>query len=191
MRHAGAVPTDLAAATFLVALLAFAFSVVSLTWQAWTFFLSGSRLRCELRRGAVNPLTRTWMTQPVASWEGVTPEMRSQGFTEERVFIIVRNEGRAPASVDGFHIVSNTGQTFGHTTTEPWEEELPKRLEAESSAMWSFPGDLVTDAVAMIRAAPHIADGVPGGVLEMRAEVESGSGKKVRSAEVLKYPIGS
>jgi hypothetical protein len=179
----------LAAASLTVALLAFALSVASLTWQAVTFFLSGSRLSCELRMGAAHPLTRKWMTQPATGWDGLTPQMVSQGFTEERVvFIVVRNKGRAPASVDALHLVSNTGQTFGQTGTEPWEEKLPARLEPEASGMWSFSADLLSDAVALIQSAPEIASRASGGVLEMRVEVEAGSGKKVQSKQFLKYP---
>lgn len=181
-------PSDIDAASLTVALLALGLSLGSLGWQTVTFFLSGSRLRCELLMGAVNPLTRTYMTQPVASWEGLTQDMRRQGFSEERVFIVARNKGRSPVSVDAFRIVSNTAQKFGHTTTEAWEEKLPKRLEAEASAMWSLPADLVTDAVALIQAAAHIARTAPKGVLEVRAEVESGSGKTVTSTESLKFP---
>jgi hypothetical protein len=188
VRQGVPVTSDLAAATLTVALLAFALSVASLTWQAVTFFLSGSRLSCELRMGAVNPLTRKWMTQPVESWEGVTSHMVSQGFTQERVFVIARNKGRAPASVDAFHLVSNTGQSFGQTGTEAWEDKLPMRLEPQASAMWSFPGDLLSDAIELIQSAPEIANRAPGGILEMRAEVETGSGKKVRSKEVMTYP---
>ncbi|MCZ2813121.1 hypothetical protein O2W15_16945 [Modestobacter sp. VKM Ac-2979] len=184
-------PSDLDAATFVLALLAFLMSGTALAWQAVTFFLSGSRLECELLMGAANPFTRQYMTQPAGKWEGLTQGITGQGFSQERVFIVARNKGRLPMSVDGYRLVTNTGQSFGQTTTEPWEDKVPKRLEPGESAMWSFPADLMTDGVALIESQPHIAKTAKGGVIEVRGEVESGTGKKAQSKEARRFSVST
>jgi hypothetical protein len=89
---------------------------------------------------------------------------------------------RRPFSLRTRCETSSQGAIPGHRRTSMNATSWPPRWHQ------SFSADLLSDAVALIQSAPEIASRASGGVLEMRVEVEAGSGKKVQSKQFLKYP---
>jgi hypothetical protein len=176
-------------ATFVLAVIGVGLSIASLTWQAATFVLSGTRLECELRMGAIGPLMRGFMTMPVKDWTGLTPTIKSQGFTMERVFIVVRNTGRLATSVTGYALKTNTGQRFGTTQAECWEKPLPRRLEPGDSETWSLSSADAYAIAEAVRGMAQLRAQVKNGILEVRAEVEDGAGRKVVSKQALQIDL--
>jgi len=127
------------AATLAIAVLSLVLSVVSLTWQAATFVLSGSRVRAYLTRGARN--ADVVVTAP-SGWQ----QLAAQGLTEEVIGIEVRNVGRLAASIDTVHaaLAGGTKTTMLQSISGP---PLPHRLEPQSSAAWYLPAAPVRAAV--------------------------------------------
>lgn len=130
-------------ATLIIAVLGLALSVASLTWQAATFVLSGSRVRADLKHGAANAAGA--LTGP----PGSSPLMSlvAQGFTEEVLGIEVRNLGRLAATVDRVQAALAGGMKLDllHDVAGP---QLPHRLEPQSAASWFMPAAPIRRAVA-------------------------------------------
>jgi hypothetical protein len=131
-----------AVATLVIAVLGLALSVASLTWQAATFILSGSRVRAELRHGARN--ADVVAVGPLGSQR--LSVLAAQGLTEEVIGIEVRNVGRLAASVDSVEAALEGGMKFAmlQSTIGP---PLSHRLEPQSSASWSMPAAPIRAAV--------------------------------------------
>lgn len=108
-------------ATLVIAVFGLVLSVVSPTWQAATFMLSGSRVRAELTFGY--RLGDVVVTQPTG-WQQVA----AQGFTEQVIGIKVRNVGRLAASIDTVEaaLPGGTRTTMLESIIGP---PLPHRLE--------------------------------------------------------------
>src|SRR5919204_5203102 len=91
--------------TDFIAVLSLILAVASLTWQAATFALSGSRLRADLRHGARNATVAVTGVPGSQSLDTLT----QQGFTEEVFGVEVRNVGRLAAEVSRVQVALANG----------------------------------------------------------------------------------
>jgi len=130
-------------ATLVIAVLGLVLAVVSLTWQAATFVLSGSRVRAELKHGARN--AGVAVTGPPGSQQ--LKSLAAQGFTEEVIGVEVRNVGRLAATVDRVQAAIAGGIKL-EMLRELAGPSLPHRLEPQSAASWFVPAAPVRRAVA-------------------------------------------
>ena len=131
-------------AILVIAVLSLVLSVVSLTWQAATFVLSGSRIQAELKHGARN--AGVVATGPPGSQQ--LQALAAQGLTEEVLGVEVRNVGRLAASIDSVEAALEGGVKIKmlEFVTGP---VLSHRLEPQSSASWSVPAAPVRAAVGV------------------------------------------
>lgn len=83
-------------------------------WPAATFFLTGGRVKVELRIGAMHHAGTGMVTSPVGS---ARPEdavkLAQQGYTRPIVAVRVRNIGRLPVIVTGWSIGASSAPTRG------------------------------------------------------------------------------
>jgi hypothetical protein len=131
-------------ATLIIAVLGLVLSVASLTWQAATFVLSGSRVRADLKYGAANAAGA--LTGPPGSTPLVS--LIAQGFTDEVLGVEVRNLGRLAATVDRVQVAIAGGIKL-QTLLDVKGPSLPHRLEPQSSASWFVPAAPARRAVAV------------------------------------------
>jgi hypothetical protein len=148
--------------------------LLSLGWQAATFFLSGSRVRVSLLRGAIGRGNRVLM--PAKGWgEQQRAMSAAQGIGEEVVAIEVRNRGRLAINVEVVNAWFGPKKTpAGFSLPEfPGNEPFPHRLEPGSSGSWAMP---------LARMLPALAAfGQSESELYMSAGL--GNGKTVRTKE--------
>jgi len=87
-----------------VAILGLVAAIASLGWQAATFFLSGSRVKVALGRGALGRAGPNGATgrifAPLNATDEQMADIARQGFTEELLVVRVRNVGRLPVDVE-------------------------------------------------------------------------------------------
>jgi hypothetical protein len=96
-------PSTLDIITLIVAIFGVALASGSLAWQTASFVLSGSRVRVNLRRGAMRrgiPGETARIAGPREPSESDHDMMRRQGFTHEVLIVEVRNIGRMAVSVE-------------------------------------------------------------------------------------------
>ncbi len=161
----------MAIATLIIAVLGLVLSVASLTWQAATFVLSGSRVRADLRHGARNATTA--VSGPPGSQQ--LQFLAAQGFTEEVIGIEVRNVGRLAASIESVAATLAGGVQFTQLR-DSGGPPLPHTLEPQSAAKWFLPAVPVRAAVAVSSQTLKGAD-----PCKVWMEVTLGTGKLVRS----------
>jgi hypothetical protein len=135
-----------AVATLVIAVLGVVLSVASLTWQAATFILSGSRVRADLKHGARNAAGVVHGSP--RSMQQQLPSLAAQGFTEEVIGIEVHNVGRLAATVDRVSAALAGGMKYNFLS-DVVGPSLPHRLEPQSSASWFAPAAPVRQAVAV------------------------------------------
>jgi hypothetical protein len=135
---------SMAIATLIIAVLGMGLSVASLTWQAATFILSGSRIRAELKHGARN----AGMVGSGAPGSQPLKALAEQGLTEEVVGVEVHNVGRLAASVDRVEAALAGGMKL-QMLLDVTGPSLPHRLEPQSSAAWFVPAAPIRRAVAV------------------------------------------
>jgi hypothetical protein len=123
-----------AVATLVIPVLGLVQSVASLTWQAATFVLSGSRVRADLKHGAAN--AAGFLTGA----PGVYRSVDDQGLGDEVIGVKVRNVGRLAASVDSIEVAMAGGMRM-QMPSEVMGQSLPHRLEPQSSASWFVPAE--------------------------------------------------
>lgn len=133
---------SMAAATLIIAVLGLVLSVASLTWQAATFVLSGSRVRAELKHGARN--ASGVISGPPRSQQ--LKALAEQGFPEEVIGIKVHNVGRLAASIDSVEAALAGGVKIS-MLVDIVGPSLPHRLDAQSSASWFLPAAPIRRAV--------------------------------------------
>lgn len=155
-----------------VASLGLALAVASLTWQAATFVLAGSRVRCELYVGAIGP-QQVFVHQPVRPGETIgspLDEWQRLGLTEGRIFVIARNIGRTAVTVTNYGARSGPTARYGTLRPLPGEPTLPHRLEPGAEVMWTLP----TEEMREFAVAAQ-------GDMKVRMSVDLGNGKTVNS----------
>lgn len=136
--------------TLSIAVAGFGLALLSVGWQAATFFLSGSRVRVSLQRGADGRGQRLLM--PADGWgDRQRANAAAQGLTDEVVGIEVRNAGRLAINVDS--VAAKFGPKLGMAYMQPdWpgNEALPFRLEPGSSQSWAVPLVPIRAAIAAV-----------------------------------------
>jgi hypothetical protein len=115
--------------TLIIATIGLALSVASVTWQAATFFLSGSRVKVSLRRGVRH-------RDGVAHWPAENAPPHAVGDVEDELLgIQVVNHGRMAAYVTGWSAVFENGTGY----LDPGMDINPTithRLEPGSREIW-------------------------------------------------------
>lgn len=124
--------------TLVVAIVGVMLALASLVWQGAVFVLSGSRVRVNLRRGAL----RRDAAGAVARIAGPTNPtgsdyalIHNQGFTEDVLIVDVRNVGRMAVSVEQIAAASEDGWGFARLA-DPENPALPHRLEPGAKETW-------------------------------------------------------
>jgi hypothetical protein len=124
-------------------------AVAALAWQAWSFYLAGSRVSVEIRNGLKrgNAVATTASTPTPKELEGFA----AQGFDEPIFSIKVYNAGRGATSIVDLDITfcDGGGGGVGNLVLDP---PLPFRLQGESEQTWHFDAEHVR-AVAHAFAA--------------------------------------
>ena len=120
-------------ATTVIAVLGLLFALASLGWQAWTFRLSGSRVRVEIARGLKSE-THAVTMPPTATAQQIE-DVRSQGFTQRVLAVTVSNSGRGETSIASVDVLLPRGGGVSESVHEP---PLPFRLVGESEQTWYF-----------------------------------------------------
>ncbi|MGW6523751.1 hypothetical protein [Streptomyces sp. NPDC054962] len=184
--------TDTAAA-FVVAALSLAVSVVSLSWQVVSHFLSGARVRCELSiaiHDDENPIPS--IVSEVVD-RSTTDLQRIQGadfetYVHDAFSVVVRNTGREPVSV-GVPYISDRRRSY-------WGG-APARVRAVDFAMAGSicrlePGEAKTWLLPMWEIINKMRATHPGEALSCRAVVLLGTGRWVKGKRTNTWhvPVG-
>jgi hypothetical protein len=163
----------MSAAALAVAIVGIVLASISLSWQAFVFVLSGSRVRADLHHGArdasgvVSGLPGTQSLQSLAE----------QGFSVEVIGVEVFNVGRLAIQVTRVSAALANGVSVSALagTIGP---DLPYRLEAQSSASWFLPAEPIRRAV---HASATISRGTDP--CDVWGKVGLGNGKTVETRQ--------
>jgi hypothetical protein len=98
--------SDYQLVTLIIAVVGLALAVASLTWQAVTFVLSGSRVKVELHHGAHDGAGNLISGPPLAQ---ALRQAAEQGFVHEVIGAKVRNVGRVAVTVERIEAVLASG----------------------------------------------------------------------------------
>ena len=105
-----------------ISLVALALSVVSLSWQAWSWKNNG-------------PMVKVHVTNAIT--DAVT------GAPEHYVAVEAVNHGRAPTTITAWGFALPGGANFYSTIPQPISDALPCRLESHSKATFYLEADQV------------------------------------------------
>jgi hypothetical protein len=155
--------------TLAIAVVGLALAVASLTWQAVTFILTGSRVKAYLRYGAHDGFGGVVSAPPGASLD----QLAQQGFGHEVLGVEVRNVGRLAVNVDKVEAVLDNGVRYSEFAPS-LGPSLPHRLDAQSSQSWFMP---MQPTRAAIRASSQTFGHASR--MGVRVSVALGNGKVV------------
>ncbi len=145
-------------ATTILAALGVVLALASLGWQAYSFLLSGSRVRVQLKHGMRNAIGA--ITSPTPLTDDQMKALAQQGYPEQVFGVEVHNAGRSPTSIIDARIVFGNGAAYSEAS-----QGFPHRLEPETEASWYF-------SAALIRAQARLwGQGSPKHANEIRASV--------------------
>jgi hypothetical protein len=83
-----------------VSIVALVLSALSLGWQAGTWFLTGGRVKVELRVGVVHQSSSGLIHTSVVNWQHAwSGHEAEQGYRHPGIVVQVRNVGRLPGTV--------------------------------------------------------------------------------------------
>jgi hypothetical protein len=167
-------------ATTILAVLGVVLALLSLAWQAATFYLSGSRVSVEIRSGVRSATAAATIpgTAPVTHLE----QMRSQGLEQAVLGVRVHNSGRSPTSVVSIDLLLPKGASYSQMGFDP---PLPFRLEAESEETWHIDADDVRAYAATLTKV--LGDGEEWHVVRGRVRV-GGRDKPIVSKNEARIP---
>lgn len=172
-------PTALDIATLVIAVFGAVVAMMALGWQVASWLLSGGRAKVELRNGAIHERGDPYVTVPAD--KAIGSDLVTQGFTRRAIFINVRNVGRLPISVTGWHLKFPAAMTLGEMNHP--RATFPHRLEVGESKEWHIEVD--TDVQTILRAAQRKAKVSD---VEVRGVVELGNGKKTTTRQKIVFP---
>lgn len=164
--------------TLVVAIVGLALAVASLVWQAATFVLAGARIKVRLQQGAIG--NGSAIVGPLDARIDFE-DLRNQGFTQPVLAIEVRNVGRMPISVTGWHAVLENRMSYTDARS-PVNPELSFRLEPQSKQTWYVELNPLHAAVS----ASHSAGIWPVDHQKVWMSVDLGNGKTVRTREFVR-----
>jgi hypothetical protein len=165
----------LAIPTFVLAVLGFVGAVVALVWQFITFRLSGGRAKVDIEIASSDPSVPLSVFDMPSKHDGrIEEDGRSM---LNLVRIRVRSVGRMSTNIVDCRLRYSTGALY--RMTDLWEgPKLPLRMEHHASEHWTIP-------VSAANKVLSILFGTPGKELTVRAEIELGNGKVVKSKQRL------
>jgi hypothetical protein len=177
----GVSPLDVA--NTVIAAAAFAAAVASLVWQGVTWKLEGSRVRTELRVGALhqNPGIRDVITYPARRHWSWVEEAGKHGFTRKALFLTVRSIGRQPVTVERWVVVFPGGQRITQLRSG-LGPDLPHRLDVGEPGTWAIELNTLTPGAALAREERVWKVLWRRRAIRVRLEVELGSGQIVRTS---------
>ena len=162
----------------IIAFAGVGLALLSLAWQACSFFLSGCRVRIKVARGLLNETNIAYFPR-----RDRTPLPFDS--SDEVIEVKVRNKGRLNASVVSCALITKEGALFNPDVSKRCPE-LPHRLEAKSMEKWYFSMSGVKAAESLIRSVssePHRA------LTKVIVSVELGDGRKRK--ETIVVPVGT
>src|SRR5690349_1287327 len=130
-------------AVFVISVIGLVLAAVSLTWQAASFALAGSRVKVELVHGFRGPGVGAWLGRP--GWAVSSAQFATLGYNEEIVGVRVRNAGRMAATVVNADVEFENGALYRNPSS-PWNP--PPRLDAGEQATWPLEAHAVRGFVA-------------------------------------------
>jgi hypothetical protein len=120
--------------TTILAVVGVVLAIGSLVWQAWTFRLSGSRVRFTIQVAMLDRVTGEGIGLPDMTTDQELG-LRRQGLTHPVLTVVVKNSGRSPTSVRSVKVVYSNDVVF---IAPGYDPALPFRLDAESEQTWRF-----------------------------------------------------
>jgi len=139
--------------TTILAVVGVVLALASLGWQAFSFYISGSRVAVDLRPGMTDPLGTTAVTSPGPISPAQLNTTQRQGFTRPTIAVEVRNSGRSPTNITSVSVAYDNGATYSETHLDP---SLPFRLDAESEKTWYFETGRVAAYAEAVKAARNL-----------------------------------
>ena len=133
-----------------LSVLALALSVLSLNWQAWTWFRSGPVLRVE-------------------SNVVITDAASISGAPDLYIQIRVSNHGRAGATITGFGVETPGKNNLFQFQPLPFSTRLPARIDAHADASFYMP----VEGIRSVAAERQL------GSRDLRAWAQPASSRKV------------
>jgi hypothetical protein len=163
-------------ATLVIAVVGLALAMLSLGWQAATFFLSGPRVKVYLREGLRGPVGVMLAPASIYTGEG-RDALTRMGYTEHVLGVEAVNRGRLPATIGHWSLKFKNDVAY-QNPTDPTNPSLPFRLEPETSATWYAPAeDLQEVQDAFTDQSERQAT--------LHAEITLASGRTIRSKNAL------
>jgi hypothetical protein len=142
-------------ATLVIAVFGAVLGTASLVWQFASHVLTGGRISVELRVGVMRDSGSdliTGMPTDLAGGAELWRRVAEQGYTRPVITVRVRATGRMPVTVERWYLVCSPARTASLfkprrrrryitelTTIVSIGPELPHRLDAGGSEMWSMP----------------------------------------------------
>ncbi len=126
-------------AALVIAIVGVGLATLSLGWQAATFFLSGPRIKVNLREGLRGPLGLMLAPASIYTAEG-RAALERMGYTEQVVAVEAVNRGRLGATVNNWSVKFGNGAIYGNPS-DMRNPQLPYRLEPHTSMTWCVPMD--------------------------------------------------
>jgi hypothetical protein len=165
-------------ATLILASLGVGLALLSLAWQAFSFLLTGSRVRVNVRPGLRG--FGGVVTVPLDATPANVAYLRDQGFTEPVFAVEAINRGRGETSVASVDLVFDDGGSVSNAAHDP---PLPFKLNGESSQTWYIDAHL---AFAYAKASESVKPS--GKTPSARGRVTLGSSKVVESTTSIPIP---
>jgi hypothetical protein len=164
----------MAVASFVFSAVALALSGAAFGWQVLSWFMTGGRVRAQLRIGARNAGGFvTYRADSLKSgWFGAIAE---QGFVAPIAAVQVHNRGRLPVYINKWGLRSK-GLEFV-PMADSVGPDLPFKLEPGQEATWAMP---LESMLALMKSRD-----VFGGAGAVQGFVVLGTGKKVTTSETV------
>lgn len=164
-------PLDVA--NTVIATLGFVMAAASLTWQAISWRLSGSRASAELLIGALRH-SGVYITLPPRSSTEAVELFKKEGFTQKAIFVVVRNAGRLPIAVEHCRVVFPGKYKIGQLSFAVGPQ-LPYLLGVGEAATWGVEVARIAAMIQMLREVRGLRS------VNVRFEVDLGNNKTVRT----------
>jgi hypothetical protein len=167
--------------TFVVALVGLVFAAASLGWNVAQFLLTGGRPKLRLIVGA---LTETGViTVPITVHMNRELDRLAEhnGYNRRVVGAIMTNAGRGPATVERWGL--SCGEATYWVGAESLGPELPKTLDGGGAKL-----TVVAPIGPVERLAYAMSTTQPQADVPVRAIVELGNGRMLRSTQALTFP---
>lgn len=157
-------------ASFVFSAVALALSGAAFGWQILSWFMTGGRVKVELRIGASNA-SGIVSSAPHELGRGWYDRFANQGYTRPVVVANVHNAGRLPVYVNSWGI-KNDKVSF-RPVADSEGPDLPHKLEPGQEATWT----MSLEAIESMAKTRHIVSARD----RINAFVRLGTGKEILS----------